>query len=138
MTDAITRKRLGQYFSGNKVANLLANLCSLTGEEFVIDPMAGVGDMLTAAIQSGVPAEKISGIEIDPDAGSLCKKRIAPGNVYIGDAFSPEPYLALRRMAWDLVITNPPYVRYQSMGRFESDGIRLEKRQKKRAGASAS
>jgi hypothetical protein len=126
MTDDITRKRLGQYFSGNKVASLLANLCSLTSEEFVIDPMAGVGDMLTAAIQSGVPAEKISGIEIDPDAGSLCKKRIAPGNVYIGDAFSPEPYLALRRMAWDLVITNPPYVRYQSMGKFESNDIRLK------------
>lgn len=126
MTDAVTKKRLGQYFSGNKVANLLANFCSLTGGEFVIDPMAGVGDMLTAAIQSGIPAEKISGIEIDPDAGSLCKKRIAPGSVYIGDAFSPEPYLALRRTAWDLVITNPPYVRYQSMGRFESDGIRLK------------
>lgn len=126
MTDATTRKRLGQYFSGNKVANLLVNLCALTGKEFVIDPMAGVGDMLTAAIQSGVPAENTSGIEIDPDAGSRCKKRITPGNVYIGDAFSSEPYLALRRMAWDLVITNPPYVRYQSMGRFESDGIHLK------------
>lgn len=126
MTDAITRKRLGQYFSGNKVASLLANLCSLTGDEFVIDPMAGVGDMLMAVIQSGVPAEKISGIEIDPDVGNLCMKRVAPGNVYIGDAFSPEPYLAFRRMAWDLVITNPPYVRYQSMGKFESNGIRLK------------
>lgn len=126
MTDAITKKRLGQYFSGNKVANLLVKLCSLTGGEFVIDPMAGIGDMLTAAIQTGIPAEKISGIEIDPDAGNQCKKRIAPGNVYIGDAFSPEPYIALRRMTWDLVITNPPYVRYQSMSRFESDGIRLK------------
>ncbi len=126
MTDFATRKRLGQYFSGGKVANLLLNLCTLTGRESVIDPMAGVGDMLTAAIQSGIPAENISGIEIDPDAGSRCKKNIAPGKVYIGDAFSPEPYLLLRCMAWDLVITNPPYVRYQSMGRFESDGISLK------------
>ena len=120
MTDAITKKRLGQYFSGNKVANLLVKLCSLTGGELVIDPMAGIGDMLTAAIQTGIPAEKISGIEIDPDAGNQCKKRIAPGNVYIGDAFSPEPYIALRRMTWDLVITNPPYVRYQSMSRLKA------------------
>jgi len=126
MRDAVTRKRLGQYFSGSKVANLLVDLCALTGGEFVIDPMAGVGDMLNAVIQSGVPAENISGIEIDPNVGSRCKKNIAPGKVYIGDAFSPEPYLFLKRMAWDLVITNPPYVRYQSMSRFESDGISLK------------
>lgn len=126
MTDSSMRKRLGQYFSGNKVANLLVNLCALTGGEFVIDPMAGVGDMLASAIQTGVPAENTNGIEIDPDAGNQCKARIAPGKVYIGDAFSTEPYLAMRRTAWDLVITNPPYVRYQSMGKFESGDIHLK------------
>lgn len=126
MTDATAKKRLGQYFSGGKVANLLVDLCAPTSIDFVIDPMAGIGDMLTAAIQSGVPAENTNGIEIDPEAGSRCKERIAPGNVYIGDAFSPQSHTALGRTAWDLVITNPPYVRYQSMDNYESEGIRLK------------
>ncbi|MDL2219686.1 N-6 DNA methylase [Ruminococcaceae bacterium OttesenSCG-928-O06] len=126
MTDAAIKKRLGQYFSGKKVADLLVGLCSLTGREYVIDPMAGVGDMIVAAINAGVSTENASGIEIDPDAGEQCKTRIEPDNVYIGDAFSTEPYLALNRTAWDLVITNPPYVRYQSMSGFKKDGIRLK------------
>ena len=75
MTDAITKKRLGQYFSGNKVANLLVKLCSLTGGEFVIDPMAGI-EICTAAIQTGIPAEKISGIEIDPMPETSVRKEL--------------------------------------------------------------
>lgn len=126
MTDAPAKKRLGQYFSGAKVANLLIDLCAPTTSNLVIDPMAGTGDMLAAAIRSGIPAENTCGIEIDPEAGSRCRKRIKPGNVYIGDAFSPEPYTALGHTAWDLVITNPPYVRYQSIGGFEGEGILIK------------
>jgi predicted RNA methylase len=122
----LKKKRLGQYFSGKKVANLLINLCELKGEESIIDPMAGVGDMLTAAIQLGIPSKNICGIEIDPIAGNQCKKRIKPGIIYIGDAFSSEPYKTIGRVAWDLVITNPPYVRYQSLDRFESDDLILK------------
>lgn len=126
MTEAMVKKRLGQYFSGKKVADLLVNLCELKGDEFVIDPMAGIGDMLTAAIHFGIPAKNIYGVEIDPSAGVICKRRIDPGVVYIGDAFSYQPYSAMGRSAWDLVITNPPYVRYQSLGRFENDDIQLK------------
>ena len=126
MTEAMMKKRLGQYFSGKNVADLLVNLCELKGGEFVIDPMAGIGDMLAAAIQLGIPAKNICGVEIDPIAGSQCKKRIDPGIVYIGDAFSTELYSAMGSLAWDLVITNPPYVRYQSLDRFESDDILLK------------
>lgn len=125
MTDATTRKRLGQYFSGSKVADLLVKFCALTGEEHVIDPMAGVGDMLTAVIQSGVPANNVSGIEIDPSAGNECKKRLALSNIFLGDAFLSGSYSALKRTSWDLVITNPPYLRYQSMSKFEQEDIRL-------------
>lgn len=126
MTDIVTKKRLGQYFSGKKVANLLARLCLLTGEEYVIDPMAGIGDMLTAVIQLGIPEKQIAGIEIDPNIGIRCGTRVNPSNIYIGDAFSLKSYLTLGRKAWDLVITNPPYVRYQSMGRCANDEIRLK------------
>ncbi|MEW5953174.1 MAG: N-6 DNA methylase [Bacillota bacterium] len=137
MKDAIKRKRLGQYFSGSKVADLLVDLCSLTGSEFVIDPMAGVGDMLVAAMEAGVSAGNVSGIEIDPEAGNQCKDRIVPGSVVIGDAFSPETHAALGRSAWDLVITNPPYVRYQSMSGFNGAGIHLKSSAETRLSLSA-
>lgn len=126
MTDTTAKKRLGQYFSGSKIANLLVSLCVPTDKDYVIDPMAGNGDMLVAAIKSGVPSKNVSGIEIDVVAGSWCKKRVDQGNVYIGDAFSSESFSTLGRMEWDMVITNPPYVRYQSMYGFEGDGIRLK------------
>lgn len=126
MMDITTQKRLGQYFSGNKVAGLLVRLCSPTSEDYVIDPMAGIGDMLAAVIQSGVLDKNTNGIEIDPDAGSRCKERISPRNIYIGDAFSQKPYISFNRKVWDLVITNPPYVRYQTMGGYEKDGVCLK------------
>jgi len=126
MIEPATRKRLGQYFSGYKVADLLIELCAPTEDELVIDPMAGTGDMLMAAIRRGVLAENTSGIEIEPYVGDLCRRNIPSGNIYIGDAFSLDPYLAFRRSAWDLVVTNPPYVRYQSLGDYKIDGLRLK------------
>jgi hypothetical protein len=125
MTDS-PKKRLGQYFSGVKVAELLISLCAPSKGDYIIDPMAGIGDMLSAAISVGIAPENVSGIEIDPEAGKRCKEQIAPGSVYIGDAFSLKPYHALERTSWDCVITNPPYVRYQSINGFESAGIRLQ------------
>jgi type I restriction-modification system DNA methylase subunit len=50
VTDALAKKRLGQYFSGKKVADLLVAICVPTFDTSVIDPMAGNGDMLVAAI----------------------------------------------------------------------------------------
>ena len=126
MTQAALKKRLGQYFSGEKVAQLLVAMCSLSGIEAVIDPMAGTGDMLAAAVSAGVSAENLYGIEIDPGAGRECKTSFASGGVFIGDAFSMEPYISFGRTSWDLVITNPPYVRYQSMSNYEGNGVALK------------
>lgn len=126
MTQAPLKKRLGQYFSGEKVAELLVDMCSLSGGESVIDPMAGNGDMLAAAISAGVTAENVYGIEIDPEAGHKCEASFELGSVYVGDAFSAEPYISFGRTSWDLVITNPPYVRYQSMKNYEGSGVVLK------------
>lgn len=124
--DTYSKKRLGQYFSGSKVADLLVDLCALTTNDLVIDPMAGTGDMLEASSKMGVPTANLYGIEIDPRAGHICKERISPGKVFIGDAFSLEPYAFFTDRSWDLVITNPPYVRYQTMSKYDSGGIVLQ------------
>jgi hypothetical protein len=124
--DNATKKRLGQYFSGNKVADLLVSLCAPSANKSVIDPMAGVGDMLSAVVNAGVLPEIVSGIEIDPETGNMCKDRLPLCSIHIGDAFSSKTYRVFERTAWSCVITNPPYVRYQSLDRFESGGLRLK------------
>lgn len=126
MTQTALKKRLGQFFSGEKVAKLLVSMCSLSSADSVIDPMAGIGDMLSAVVSAGVSTDNVYAIEIDPEAGQKCKASFSSGSVYIGDAFSSEPYRSFGRTSWDLVITNPPYVRYQSMSNYEDGGITLK------------
>lgn len=108
----LRQKRFGQYFSGEKVADLLV---SLIPEKHlihtVIDPMMGIGDMLSAVQRAGIEVEKMVGIEIDDTIKDECINNVPVGNLVFEDAFSSnEKYMS---EGWDLVITNPPYVRYQ-------------------------
>lgn len=106
------KKRYGQFFSGRKVADLLVNLIPQEAViQTVIDPMVGAGDMLTASRQKYKSAKLFRGIDIDLTAIEVAKKEVDFAELYAEDAFSSkEVYL---NGGWDLVITNPPYVRYQ-------------------------
>lgn len=117
-TEAARRKRLGQYFTGARVARLLAALSEADRAKSILDPMAGSGDMLLACLDQGATEAELGGVEIDPVAFEACGERLreagaSPG-LLLGDAFDPETPRRLPRREWDLVITNPPYVRYQS------------------------
>ncbi len=113
-TDNFKIKRFGQVFSGKKVADLLV---SLIPEDFsaesIIDPMAGVGDLLRAASIRYPDARDVVAVDIDKDVREQCGAAVPEATVYIGNAFDcPE---IDRHDGWDLVITNPPYVRYQTL-----------------------
>jgi hypothetical protein len=113
--DCEERKRLGQFFTGEHLARLLAALTDARSAGSVIDPMAGSGDMLMT-LQECPDEQLVGGIEIDPDAAALCASRLtALPNLRIveGNAFSHDTWRGLTNKSWDLVITNPPYVRYQ-------------------------
>ncbi|MDR1639870.1 MAG: SAM-dependent methyltransferase [Clostridiales bacterium] len=112
------KKRLGQYFSGSKVANLLTFLCKPDKNASALDPMAGSGDMLASLEALGL--KDVHGIEIDPDVIG------DHPSIVLGDAFSLSSYQPFHRMSWDLVITNPPYVRYQSATESKSSEIVLK------------
>ena len=122
------RKALGQFFSGMPLGKLLAHLAIEGTCKTVLDPMAGTGDLLEAVFeasaQRGIKLKRLDAIEIDPDTARLCKWRLnqlcvdtsVASSVVAGDAFDVGSYNALCRDGYDLVITNPPYVRYQSLG----------------------
>lgn len=121
------RKQLGQYFTGLPLGKLLAHLALDEDTRTVLDPMAGHGDLLDAtweaARERGIALGRLDGIEIDEATAEACRNRlsrIAAGDtgptklIVSGDAFDPASVKALPSRAYDLVITNPPYVRYQS------------------------
>lgn len=115
MSKSITQnnhqKRYGQFFSGPRVANLLTALIPEYAEiNSAIDPMAGVGDLLKP-ILSKFETERATAIEIDSPISELCSNNIPNAKVVNADAFSCDDIIT--PLGWDLVINNPPYVRYQ-------------------------
>lgn len=108
-----TRKRLGQFFTGERLARLLAALADSKTSASVIDPMGGSGDMIAAALTQS-PAAEAAVIEIEPVAAQTVAERFGTACTAVhGSAFDPISWERLRP-SWDLVITNPPYVRYQT------------------------
>ena len=126
------RKALGQFFTGAKVSRLLAYLATREGTQCILDPMAGTGDLLDAAYGAsthrGNRIRQLHAIEIHVNSAQLCQRRLdhlarrsdPDIRVLRADAFKPATYAAAET-TYDLVIANPPYVRYQSMrGRGET------------------
>lgn len=121
------RKRLGQFFTGLPLGSLLAHIALDPDARAVIDPMAGHGDLLDAAALTararGARLGRLDGIELDPQTAAFCGRRTAAlqadgavtaATIATGSAFDPAVVAALDAPGYDLVITNPPYVRYQS------------------------
>ena len=119
--DSNGRKRLGQYFTGEQLARVLAALGDARSASSLLDPMAGSGDMLVAARSVGAMAAHMTAVEIDPLASTRCAERLrsthALADVRNADAFAPSTWASDTARSWDLVITNPPYVRYQRTSR---------------------
>lgn len=106
------KKRYGQFFSGRKVADLLVNLIPEDAMiQTVLDPMVGAGDMLNASKRKYKSVKLLRGVDIDSKAIEVANASVDFAELYVEDAFSSKGvYL---NGGWDLVITNPPYVRYQ-------------------------
>ena len=124
--DPARRKELGQFFSGLRLGRILVHLSIEQETRTVLDPMAGHGDLLDAAWevagQRSIRLERLDGIEIDNTTAATCRDRLAalpvsndrPESLIVaGDAFDPETVNRVPVHSYDLVITNPPYVRYQ-------------------------
>lgn len=120
------QKQLGQFFTGLPLARLLAALACPGPVESVLDPMAGHGDLLDAVLErcakQGSTLRCVDAIDIDKEAATACESRMAPwGEIYSGcrfcvsahSAFVADAIESLGTHDYDLVITNPPYVRYQ-------------------------
>lgn len=114
------KKYLGQYFSGSAVAGLLAHLANFETADTIIDPMSGTGDMLLACNPSENPSKLYVGIEIDKEVCLRSTDKFKNNsNVKIinQNVFNLDAIKDISSVQYDLVITNPPYVRYQTISR---------------------
>lgn len=131
LDDAARKKQLGQYFTDQRVGRLLAALSGAESAKTIIDPMVGSADLLCACLSIGAQPDKLVGVELDPlalDQAHTVLDGVPGTELVLGDAFST----ALPPEQFDLVITNPPYIRYQSKG--EVDGISMPSSKDVRAG----
>lgn len=121
------RKRLGQFFTGLPLGTLLAHLASDASVRTVLDPMCGHGDLLDAASiaaqSKGICLDRLDGIELDSQTAAFSQRRasalretgsVVDSRIITGSAFDPAVIAQVDASGYDLVITNPPYVRYQS------------------------
>ena len=120
------KKRLGQYFTSNELAKFVAALSHADDALSIIDPMAGKGDMLTACFDHGAKNASYGAVEIDKVAWQKCVKAVPSIKAILGNAFHKQTIDKLVRKEWELVITNPPYVRYQSLSdTFQSNELTI-------------
>lgn len=116
----MSNKEIGQFFSGPRVSDLLVLAADITDIEsvYAIDPMVGQADMLTALQKHGGREGRLYGIDIDDKAVEVAESRLEMSHFLKCDAFSTAAADLYNTQEWDLVITNPPYVRYQALGTF--------------------
>ena len=121
------KKRLGQFFTGIPLGKLLAHLALESKTRTILDPMAGHGDLLDATLEAaceqGIRLNRLDGIELDDVTATMCRQRLSgvigkrgspKQHILAGSSFVLEHLAALPEKNYDLVITNPPYIRYQS------------------------
>ena len=121
MTATAERKARGAFYTPPEIANYLAQWAIRSPGDTVLEPSCGEASLLQAAWRhlnamappTGVEADQIVGYEIDPFASVAASKSMASvgalSTVVTADFFDVAP-----TDDTDVVIGNPPYIRYQS------------------------
>lgn len=104
------RKKLGQFFTPAKIANLMVNWVIQDQPQSILDPAFGLG-VFYKSLKSLQVSHEINyfGYEIDPKI--IDEFIIQPENnlnIYVQD------YLEANKKKYDAVVCNPPYLRFQN------------------------
>ncbi|MGW6427065.1 Eco57I restriction-modification methylase domain-containing protein [Nocardia sp. NPDC055053] len=122
--DAQERKRHGRHYTPPALARFLARRALLhaphTGELRVLDPACGDGELLLAVRREVAPdvTVRLTGYDLDRRAVAETAERAAAEGIEIecraGDFLAASARIT--DGSFDLVISNPPYVRTQQLG----------------------
>ena len=127
MAAPTTQKRHGRHYTPPELAGFLARRGAAripAGRKLrVLDPACGDGELLlsaaSAAAQRGHEVIELAGLDVDPAAIGVARGRLAgvpvPVSLSVRD-FIRVPGEGPPLGQFDLIITNPPYVRTQVLG----------------------
>jgi SAM-dependent methyltransferase len=119
---ALQRHEIGQWFTPAPVVELALSLClpaGPVGQLRLLDPCCGDGAFLAAAARRGL--RQLHGIDIDPAAVQLARRRVAGARIEVRDLFGAA---AGSPGQFDLVVGNPPYVRQERLAPGVKDRLR--------------
>jgi adenine-specific DNA-methyltransferase len=114
------RKARGAFFTPPELSRFIAEWAVRGATDVVLEPSAGEASFLLAAGErlralggSGAPARgQLRGVELHAgsarEAGVLLREQRLAAEITVSDFFDVEP-----QASFDVVIGNPPYVRYQ-------------------------
>lgn len=115
-----TKKQRGAYFTPTWLADSLAAWAIRSGADSVIDPAAGNGELLVAAVRriralGGNPRSSIYGVELHSKTAQSLRHRLSDevnaSRLIRGDFFQVQRKLGV----CDAIIGNPPFVRHQGI-----------------------
>jgi adenine-specific DNA-methyltransferase len=125
---ATTQKLRGGYYTPGIIAHFLADWSVRSTEANILEPSCGDGNILEAAVEvlltrgadkSAIP-QQVYGVELDAvEAEKAASRLTARGisrldNVWVGDFFQFCEQHLFSEMRFDIVIGNPPFIRYQN------------------------
>ncbi|HEY1350168.1 MAG TPA: class I SAM-dependent methyltransferase [Ktedonobacteraceae bacterium] len=115
-----SQKLRGGYYTPGPIAHFLAHRAIQTPQTRVLEPSCGDGSLLATAARQDA-ARRLHSVEIDPDEAARAQARLqeagfAPDEqtIHVGDFFAHcQQDLLAGAQTFDVVIGNPPFIRYQ-------------------------
>lgn len=117
--DATTQKLRGSYYTPTKLAEFITKQFETDIKEnrikSILEPSCGDGVFLKALSKSKYVknVDKVIGIEIDQEEANKASSNILPNMKIIHDDFIKLYNRRLKKERYDLILGNPPYIRYQ-------------------------
>lgn len=114
--DNVNRKARGAFFTPAGVASFIANWAIRTPSDRILEPSSGDAEFLVHAVarlkRMGIESPHVSGVELHEWSAAVGRERVraaggVPG-ITSGDFFDIEA-----TQDYDVVIGNPPYIRFQ-------------------------
>lgn len=111
------QKRKGAYYTPSQLADSIVEFFASSDVSTVLEPSCGDGVFIDSLKNHGFldKAEMVTAVEIDPEASEKVSDRYSEVhnvNVYAGDFFDYYDRV-LGKERFDLILGNPPYIRYQ-------------------------
>lgn len=120
---SLARKReLGAFYTPSEITEVLCDWAIQNSSDVVLEPSFGGCTFLDASVRrlhelGEANAKNLFGCDIDPGAFEYLRQRVkgvSPENFYLGDFLSWTPS-GIPGALVDVVIGNPPYVRYSNL-----------------------